>query len=289
MLQSLLYSIVFGLVCWRVVVYFLPRHDYVINVFFGVPGSGKTTFAAYLTKWCNHEAAPIRAARYFTSAGYITRCTLFCSRLQWAWHCFCSERGIEDLTAGYVLSGILFRAAMFPSAAARWLLEDTTLFKRQIAVYSNVPITGAAVLDAKADPGKVMIARGKVIIDEAGVEFNNRNFKSFSAEAIYFFKYHRHYELSVDVFSQSFEDMDVTIRRLARNFYVVRKSLVPNFILVRKIIRRVGIDQQTHQITDQYDFGIPVLDSKWVYCPPLWRLFNTYSRKDLPVKDWEQW
>ena len=27
-----------------------PRHAHVLNVYFGVPGSGKTTFAAYLTR-----------------------------------------------------------------------------------------------------------------------------------------------------------------------------------------------------------------------------------------------
>ena len=32
-----------------------PQHPHVLNVYFGVPGSGKTTFAAYLTKWALHE------------------------------------------------------------------------------------------------------------------------------------------------------------------------------------------------------------------------------------------
>ena len=134
-----------------------------------------------------------------------------------------------------------------------------------------------------------MVQGGKLIIDEAGVEFNNRNFKSFPQEAIYFFKYHRHYQVSVDVFSQSFEDMDVTIRRLARSFFVVRKSLIPGCIVVKKIRRKVGIDEQTHQIIDAYSFGLPVLDSKWVWCPPLWRLFNTFSCKPLPVKRFSRW
>ena len=40
-----------------------PKHPHVLNVYFGVPGSGKTTFAAYLTKWALHENALIRFAR----------------------------------------------------------------------------------------------------------------------------------------------------------------------------------------------------------------------------------
>lgn len=217
-----------------------PKHPHVLNVYFGVPGSGKTTFAAYLTKWALHENGIIR---------------------------FCRKH---------------------PNFITRPILRSKYL-KRRIDVYSNVPITGAYVLDAKTDIGNFMIEDAKVIIDEAGIEYNNRNYKSFPQEAIYFYKYHRHYKTSVDVFSQSFEDMDVTLRRLAQNFYVVRKSLVPFCVVARRIRRKVGVDQQTHQITDLYSMGLPVLDTKRIFSPPLWKLFNSYSRKELPDKDWPVW
>ena len=40
-----------------------PPHPHVLNVYFGVPGSGKTTFAAHLTRWALHENAIIRFCR----------------------------------------------------------------------------------------------------------------------------------------------------------------------------------------------------------------------------------
>ena len=126
-------------------------------------------------------------------------------------------------------------------------------------------------------------------IDEAGIEYNNRNYKNFPQEAIYFYKYHRHYQTSVDVFSQSYEDMDVTLRRLAQNFYVVRRSLVPGCIVAIRIRRRVGVDEQTKQIQDLYSMGLPVLDTKRIFSPPLWKLFNSYRRKELPQKEWLTW
>lgn len=218
-----------------------PKHPHVLNVYFGVPGSGKTTFAAYLTKWALHENVLIRFSRKHSN---------------WA---FCKA------------------------------LLNSKYLKRRIDVYSNVPITGAYQLDAKNDIGKYMIEDAKVIIDEAGIEYNNRNFKSFPQDAIYFYKYHRHYKTSVDVFSQSYEDMDVTLRRLAQNFYVVRRSLVPFCIVARRIRRKVGVDEQTKQIADLYAMGLPVLDTKRIFSPPLWKLFNSYSRKELPKKEWEQW
>ena len=165
----------------------------------------------------------------------------------------------------------------------------TPYLKRRIDVYSNVPITGAYQLDAKNDIGNYMIEDAKIIIDEAGIEYNNRNYKSFPQEAIYFYKYHRHYQTSVDVFSQSFEDMDVTLRRLAQNFYVVRKSLVPFCVVARRIRRKVGVDEQTKQIADLYSMGVPVFDTKRIFSPPLWKMFNSYSRKDLPTKNWKVW
>lgn len=210
-----------------------PRHPHVLNVYFGVPGSGKTTFAAHLTRWALHENALIRFCR--KNQNFLTR----------------------------------------PILNSKYL-------KRRIDVYSNVPITGAYRLDAKADIGNYMIENAKVIIDEAGIEYNNRNYKAFPPESIYFYKYHRHY-------SQSYEDMDVTLRRLAQNFYVVRRSLVPFCIVARRIRRRVGVDEQTKQITDLYAMGLPVLDTKRIFSPPLWKLFNSYSRKELPQKQWEKW
>ena len=215
------------------------KQRHVLNVYFGVPGSGKTTFAAWLTRESLRESWVIR----------------LCKR--WPDNRFC-----------------------------KWILEKD-LFRRRTDVYSNVPITGAYVLDPQKDIGKYMICDGKIIIDEAGIEYNNRSFKTFPPEAIYFYKYHRHYQTSIDVFSQSYDDMDITLRRLAQNFYVVKKSLVPFCVTCRLIKRKVGVDETTHQIADLYSMGVPVLDTRRIFCPPLWKLFNSYSRKELPKKDWE--
>lgn len=223
---------------WRCL--FPPKVPKVLNVYFGVPGSGKTTFAAYLTK------QSMRQSRIIT----------------WA--------------------------QRYPGKHADRILASR-FFKRSTPVYSNVPITGAYALDPQRDIGKVMICGGKVIIDEAGIEYNNRNFKAFPPDAIYWYKYHRHYECSVDVFSQSYEDMDITLRRLAQNYFVVKKSLIPFCVCCKKIRRKVGIDENTHQIIDKYYFGLPLIGTKWVFSPPLWKLFNSYSRREMPEKEWEKW
>lgn len=215
------------------------RHE--LNVYFGVPGSGKTTFAAWLVKKATHKTLFYR---------------LFCEKYP------------------TIFTGLLI---------------DLGLIKCPLPVWSNVPITGAYKLDVKRDIGSYMIENGKVIIDEAGIEYNNRNFKALASEQIYWYKYHRHYHSSVDVFSQSHEDMDITLRRLAQHFFVVKKSLIPNFVVVKRIKRRVGIDDTTHQIIDEYYFGFPIIQTRWIWSCPLWKLFNSYSCKQLPQKHWEVW
>ena len=83
--------------------------------------------------------------------------------------------------------------------------------------------------------------------------------------------------------------MDITLRRLAQNYYLVKKSLIPYFIVVKKIYRRVGIDENTHQIMDLFKFGLPFFDSERVFMPTLWRLFDSYDAPELPRRDFVQW
>jgi len=217
-----------------------PKHPLQLNVYFGVPGSGKTTLAAYFAKKCQKESLVIKICKRFP--------------------CWLTNK---------IING------------KHW--------KRVIKVFSNVPIQGTLKLDARKDIGHVMIEDGKMIIDEAGVEFNSRSYKTFSQEAIKFFKYHRHYGVSVDVFSQSHEDMDITLRRLAQKFYIVKKSLIPYFIVLKPINRKVGIDDMTHQITDMYYFPFLGIGTKHIFMPTLWKMFDTYEHEELPAKVWETW
>ena len=185
---------------------------HIISIYFGVPGSGKTTFAAWLVK--------------------------------------------KDL-------------------------------KRGGKVWSNVPITGAYQLNPVEDIGKHMIYDGRIIIDEAGIEYNNRDWKDFSKNSLYFYKYHRHYETAIDVFSQGYNDADKKIRDLAQRLYVVRKSLLPWFVYRRRIRKKVGINELTKEIIDEYEF-VP-WSRRYIFCPPLWKMFNTLSRKQFPDKEWQTW
>lgn len=156
-----------------------------------------------------------------------------------------------------------------------------------IPVYSNVPIVGAYVLD-KEDIGKWNIENALVIFDEAGVDFNSRNFKSnFTIDQIKWYKYHRHEGCQVMIFSQGFDDMDKILRTLSTRLWVVRKSALRT-IVYRAIDKQPDIDDLAHQPIDYYDWQR--FSKHWVYTPAVWKYFDSWTRLGLPEKEmWKTW
>ena len=129
-------------------------------------------------------------------------------------------------------------------------------------------------------------------VDESGIEYNNRKFKSLSQDTIKWFKLHRHYRVDVDFFSQSWEDTDVTIRRLADQYWYV-KRLGP-FTVLRKIRKIVTINENDKQIIDGYEFKSIL----WSLLPwplhektfdiflraPYYKYFDSFATPPTPVK-----
>ena len=168
---------------------------------------------------------------------------------------------------------------------AAWYAKKA--IKLGINVYSNVPIKGTYKIDVKEDLGKYLIEECLLIIDEAGLEHNNREFKTFSRENRYFYKMHRHYRAKVIVFSQA-DDMDLVIRNLAYKFWLVKKSIIPYFVTAKGIHKYIGIDNISHEIKSMFEFDF-FLFNKWIFAPPCWKLFDTYEAKKLPEKKFEKW
>lgn len=162
--------------------------------------------------------------------------------------------------------------------------------KADIPVWSNLYIRGAYALDARKDLGVSMISDGLIIVDEAGIDYNNRNFKSFDDTQNFFWKYHRHYKTKIAVFSQSFEDFDKKIRLLAQRYYVVSRSILPFFICCHEYTKKVGVNELTKDFCDEY---VPVPwycgGIKLFFAPPAWKMFDSYSRRELPSKEWQKW
>lgn len=137
-----------------------------------------------------------------------------------------------------------------------------------------------------------------IAIDEAGIEYNSRSYKSLPKPAIAWFKKHRHYKCDIAVFSQSWEDMDITIRRLSDQLWYLYK--IGPFTLSRRIYKRVTVDKNSQQIIDGYSMASMLwllvwpLQLDWRFAPfaPKFKLtfrpfyykyFDSYSKDNIPV------
>lgn len=157
--------------------------------------------------------------------------------------------------------------------------------KKGITVYSNVAIKGCKILNPRLDLGIYDTSDSVILIDEASIEFNNRDFKSFPKTCISFFKLHRHYHCQIYVFSQSFDDTDITIRRLCHNIFWIRNTWIKYFISVTPISK--FSDVINGELIDSYEIhNFPFLAKKYIFTPPAWQLFDTHEADQLMVKDW---
>ena len=163
---------------------------------------------------------------------------------------------------------------------ASWIAKRD--LKRKLNVYSNVPIVGTYQIE-KSDIGRYLIHNGSLIIDEAGVSYNNRkSVKTMTEEEIKFYKFHRHFNVDVHIFSQAL-DVDVTLRRLASEIYLVKKSFIPFCIKRKRILYRIGIDKETRQLRDEYYYQL--FGSRLIFSPKLWKMFNSHATYELPKID----
>lgn len=157
--------------------------------------------------------------------------------------------------------------------------------KRHIPIYSNVDIKGAYSID-KSDIGVYSMENGLLILDECGTEFDNRSYKTnFTPAQVKWFKKHRHYGMDVVCFSQYWNDIDIKLRNLSTNLYLLTPSLIPFFVCRRKIRKRIGINKDTKDIIDEYSF-IP-FSSFYFFSPSVWKMFQTHDKEDLPIKEFD--
>lgn len=156
--------------------------------------------------------------------------------------------------------------------------------KRGVNTYSNVPIMGTLLINS-ADIGKVDISDGDMILDEAAIDFNNRSYKTMPKSTIEWFKLHRHYGIgTIHVFSQSYEDMDITLRRLQTVMYRLTRTLIPGVFMTRRIGVSIDIDKDTHQVIERYRWsGLPRFHAGWKY----WSMFDSWAAPALPASDFQ--
>lgn len=157
-------------------------------------------------------------------------------------------------------------------------------------VYSNFEVFGAYKLDMK-DFGRYDLRDCILLLDEIGLEFNNRDFKTFSKDTLRFFKLHRHFNTDIYCFSQAL-DSDISIFRLVDELYIIEK-VGRVFSIAKKIDRYLVLhnskDEKTNNgsenfITEDFKYSFP---TNWIitFIPRWVKFFNSFETPKLPKKE----
>lgn len=167
-------------------------------------------------------------------------------------------------------------------------------------VYSNVPLS---LPDDQMQHFKVIkfswlgkydICRSLVLIDEASLMCDNRDYKSFAQESKEFFLLHGHYQDDVIFFNQAWDALDKKIRVITdRVFYIYKLPIlgrwyskcyrVPYGIIIPD--PKKDDNQKLGEIIQGY--CKPSLFERIFLCQRLWRrryyrYFDSWDRPDLP-------
>lgn len=130
-----------------------------------------------------------------------------------------------------------------------------------------------------------------LLIQEAGMTWDNRNFKSFPEEVRDFFKLQRHKSVIVVLASQSF-DVDKKLRDLTDEMYLVT-NFMRIFSVAKRINKKITIQKaenndnksssdQASFLTESYSFDLPLF-WKFTYIPRYVRYFNSFEAVELPL------
>lgn len=168
------------------------------------------------------------------------------------------------------------------SCYAIWLMEKYR--KKGIEVYHNISsYSYGTYVNVDKLFSYTFSNDAILVIDECSIEFNNRQYKNLSINTIKFIKEYRKHKISnVYLLSQSWEDVDITFRRLTDRICYLKK-LGP-FTKVKPIVKVLTIDKERQQIVDGYRFAdfwdklfTPYTRTKIFFRPSVYRKFNTYE------------
>ena len=140
--------------------------------------------------------------------------------------------------------------------------------------------------------GKYSFCNSLLLIDEASLEFDNRDFKNFSSGLKIFFLEHRHFRCDIELYLQQWDAVDKKIRVITQKVFFVHsgalcKSIsyanrIPYGILIPK--KGESESEAYGEIVQGYHRGsfLSRLFSWRLWRPSIYKYYDTYSKPDLP-------
>lgn len=154
---------------------------------------------------------------------------------------------------------------------------------------SDVNIPGVRLINAKDLDTFRPEENSVIFLDEVGITFDNRKFKTFTDGMRDYFKFQRKYKCIVYMNSQSF-DVDKKIRDLIDRFYLAT-SLGNVISIYRPINRKVALVEASAQgesrVADNLVFA-PIWEWKFIFMPNYFKWFDSFeapARELIPFKE----
>lgn len=151
-------------------------------------------------------------------------------------------------------------------------------------VYTTFPCPGCFKLDF-SKLGKYNFHDCLILIDEISLFADNRAFKDFTKDWIYFFKLHRHHNIDVVWCSQSASDADKKIRTVTEKSYII-DSYPFGFTAIKPILKEHTV--KGGEPGELFTLAPPV-QWRWCYRPKWYKYFDSYQVKKLPDFEPESW
>lgn len=164
--------------------------------------------------------------------------------------------------------------------------------RKGFTIYSDIPalnIPGVRQISAKDLEKFAPTSDSVLFLDEVGIAFDNRKFKSFPDGVRDFFKFQRKYKVIVYMNSQSF-DVDKKIRDLVDKYYLIQ-SFGNVICLCRPIKRKVTLVEASSQgesrVADNLKFA-PFWEWKFIYMPKYFQYFDSFEAPHREVIPFEE-
>lgn len=160
-------------------------------------------------------------------------------------------------------------------------------------VYCTFSVPGTYFIDYSDVGPYEFPKRSLIVIDEAGMVWDNRDFKHFSKEVRDWFKLQRHRHCKVIMASQDF-DVDLKLRKLCDEMYLL-SSCLRTFSYGKRVLRKISIVEATgdanseSRLVDQLYFDSFLFfwcgARTFTFIPRYVRYFDSFEAPPLKVKE----
>lgn len=141
--------------------------------------------------------------------------------------------------------------------------------------------------------GKYDFRHSLILIDEATIECDSRNYKVWNKDKTQFFVLHGHYKCDIFLFTQIYNRVDKTIRDLTNDVYYMWKPFLLGFWFTRYVRIPYGIDipkkaQAGEDSNGEISMGyyqpsiIEKLFAPYMFRPRYYKYFDSWEAAELP-------